>query len=62
MSKEEIKQEIISTLDQFSENALRHLLSFLKQFNTQLSLSLFSGDDFKRLLTEDTELLKKLAR
>ncbi len=62
MSKEEIKQEINKTLDNFSENALQDLLSFLKQFHSQPSLSLFSGDHLKRLLAEDKELLERLAQ
>jgi type III secretory pathway component EscR len=62
MSKEEIKQEIARTLDQFSEKALQDLLSFLKQFHDQPSVSLFSGDHFKKLLTEDKELLERLAQ
>jgi hypothetical protein len=62
MSKEEIKQEITKALDQFSEQALQDLLSFLKQFHSQPSISLFSGNHFKRLLTEDKELLERLAQ
>lgn len=62
MSKEEIKQEITKTLDQFSEQALQDLLSFLKQFHATKSISLFSGDHFKRLLAEDKELLERLAQ
>ena len=62
MSKEEIKLEINKTLDHFSEKVLQDLLSFLKQFQTNQSISLFSGDHFKRLLTEDKELLERLAK
>jgi hypothetical protein len=62
MSKEEIKQEITKTLDQFSESALMDLLSFLKQFRSSHTQSLFSGDHFERLLAEDKKLLEKLAQ
>ena len=62
MSKDEIKQEISRTLDQFSEKALADLLSFLKQFEDKSSLSLFSGDHFERLLKEDKDLLQRLAQ
>jgi hypothetical protein len=62
MSKEEIKQEIKKTLDQFSESALMDLLSFLKQFPPSPRQSLFSGDHFQRLLIEDKELLERLAQ
>ncbi|RYY27233.1 MAG: hypothetical protein EOO04_09775 [Chitinophagaceae bacterium] len=62
MSKEEIKQEIARTLDQFSESALMDLLSFLKQLPSSHTQSLFSGDHLERLLREDKELLEKLAQ
>ncbi len=62
MSKEEIKEEITKTLDQFSESALIDLLSFLKQFQSSPNQSLFSSDHFQRLLVEDKELLERLAQ
>jgi hypothetical protein len=62
MSKEELKQEITKTLDQFSESALMDLLSFLKQVPSSTTVSLFSGDHFQRLLVEDKELLERLAQ
>ena len=62
MSKEEIKQEITNVLDQFSENALLDLLTFLKQFHSEPSLSLFAGDHLQRLLSEDKKLLERLAQ
>jgi hypothetical protein len=62
MSKEEIKQEITKELDQFSEIALMNLLSFLKQFPSKQTQSIFSGDHLERLLIEDKELLEKLAQ
>lgn len=62
MSREEIKQEITKTLDQFSEKALEDLLSFLKQLQKPDSISLTSGDHLKNVLSEDRELLERLAR
>ena len=62
MSKEELKQEITKTLDQFSESALMDLLSFLKQVPSNATQSLFSGDHLQRLLVEDKELLERLAQ
>jgi hypothetical protein len=62
MSKEEIKHEINRVLDQFSDKALQDLLSFLKGIETRQSISLLFGDNFKKILTEDKELLEKLAK
>jgi len=62
MSNEEIKQEINKTPDHFSQNALQDILSFLKQFKDQPSISLFSAHHFTRAMIEDKELLKRLAQ
>jgi hypothetical protein len=62
MSKEEINQEITKELDQFSEMALMNFLSFLKQFPSKQTQSIFSGDHLERLLIEDKELLERLAQ
>ena len=61
MSKEEIKYEINKVLDQFSDKSLEELLAFLKSIDLKGS-SLFSSDFINKILTEDKELLKKLAQ
>ena len=62
MSKDEIKHEIKRVLDRFSDKALQHLLSFLKGKENNRSISLLSGDNFRKILSKDKELLEKLAK
>jgi hypothetical protein len=62
MSKDEIKQEINKVLDRFSDKALQDLLSFLKGVENAPTISLFQGDNFRKVLSEDKELLAKLAQ
>jgi hypothetical protein len=62
MSKDEIKLEINRVLDQFPDKALQDLLSFLLGIENKRSISLLSGDNFKKVLSEDKELLEKLAK
>ena len=62
MSKEEIKEEINKTLDQFSDNALTDLLAFLKGLQHHNSISLTSGGNLSKLLAEESELLQRLAQ
>jgi hypothetical protein len=61
MSKEEIKYEINKVLDKLSDKSLEDLLSFLKSIETKNS-SLFSQDSLQKILSEDKELLQKLAQ
>lgn len=62
MSKEEIKYEINKVLDQFSDKALEDLLSFLKELDEKST----SGSSFisplRRILSEDSGLLSRLAK
>lgn len=62
MSKEEIKEEISKVLDRFSDHALNELLGFLKGLeHSNHSLS-FENHDFQKILSEDHDLLQKLAQ
>ena len=61
MSKEETKHKIIQVLDHFSEKSLEDLLSFLKNIETKSS-QLFGQESMKKILSEDKELLQKLAQ
>ncbi len=60
MSKEEIKYEINKVLDNLSDKSLEDLLNFLKKFGSKDS-SLFDQESLKSILSEDKELLQKLA-
>jgi hypothetical protein len=62
MSKEEIKYEISKVLDQFSDSALADLLAFLKELDAGNEAPISINSSIKRILTEDKELLAKLAQ
>jgi hypothetical protein len=62
MSKDEIKYEINRVLDKFSSNALEELLSFLKQLEERKNSANLNSDVLQRILSEDKELLEKLAQ
>jgi hypothetical protein len=62
MSKDEIKYEINRVLDNFSDQALSELLSFLKQLESQNDNSLLRSRDLQKILSEDKQLLEKLAQ
>jgi ABC-type Na+ transport system ATPase subunit NatA len=62
MSKEEIKYEISKVLDHFSDKALTELLSFLKELDAKKEDEFSINTSLNRILTEDKELLAKLAQ
>lgn len=62
MSKEEIKYEISKVLDQFSDKALVELLAFLKEFDTKKDVKINLAASISKILSEDKELLAKLAQ
>ena len=61
MSKDEIKYEINKVLDNFSDKSLEDLLSFLKAIETKES-AIFAPGALKKILSEDKNLLQKLAQ
>jgi hypothetical protein len=62
MSKEEIKYEISKVLDHFSDKALAELLAFLKELDTRKESKISANSSLNKILTEDKELLAKLAQ
>ena len=62
MSKDEIKYEINRVLDHFSDQALAELLTFLKQLESRNSNTFLSSGDLQKILSEDKQLLEKLAQ
>jgi hypothetical protein len=62
MSKEEIKNEINKVLDQFSDKALQDVLSLLKTIEGKTSVSLADQSVLNKILSEDKDLLEKLAK
>jgi len=62
MSKEEIKYEISKVLDHFSDKALAELLAFLKELDTRKESTISANSSLNKILSEDKELLAKLAQ
>ena len=62
MSKDEIKYEITKVLDRFSDKALEDLLAFLKGIDDKHRTDIFNSDRLQKVLSEDKELLQKLAQ
>ncbi|KIC91272.1 hypothetical protein [Flavihumibacter sp. ZG627] len=62
MSKDEIKSEINKVLDHLSDKALSDLLTFLQNLERKQSISLLDKSTLQKILTEDEDLLHKLAR
>ena len=62
MSKDEIKSEINQVLDHFSDQALEGLLTFLKQLDSSNTGTVLSSSDLQKILSEDEQLLEKLAQ
>ena len=62
MSKEEIRIEINKVLDHLSDKTLQEILSFLKSVNEPHSFSLADRAILDKILSEDKDLLEKLAK
>ncbi len=62
MSKEEIKYEISKVLDSFSDKALGELLAFLKELDTNKNIKGSFSSSLSKVLSEDKDLLAKLAQ
>ena len=61
VSKDEIKYEISKVLDRFSDKSLTDLLAFLKDIDNKQRTT-FSSDTLQKILSEDKDLLQKLAQ
>lgn len=62
MSKDEIKYEITKVLDRFSDKALEDILAFLKNIEDKHRTAIFNSDLLQKILSEDKDLLQKLAQ
>lgn len=62
MSKEEVKHEIGKLLNHFSEKILTELLAFLKELDSKHEGKFTIDSSLTKVLTEDKELLAKLAQ
>ena len=62
MSKKEMKQEIEKVLDRFSDEALGELFAFLKELDSAKNGTINLSSSLSKILSEDKELLTKLAQ
>ena len=62
MSTDQIKKEINVILDRLSNKSLAGLLSFLKATEESKTIDLSNSDDLQKIISEDKELLQKLAQ
>ncbi len=62
MSTKEIKTEIQKSLENVPESVLQDILDFLKEVEKQPADRLRLTKNLRHILTEDKELLEKLAK
>ena len=62
MADDNIKLEINKVLDHLSDNALNGLLQFLKQLESKRNNTFLNSNEFQKILSEDKQLLEKLAQ
>ena len=62
MSKEEIKHEINKVLDHLPDKTLQDILSLLKSMEGRQAFSLADRAVLDKILSEDKDLLEKLAK
>lgn len=62
MTTKEIKSEIQKTLDKVPESVLQDVLDFLRQAENQPTDRLNLKRNLREIITEDKELLEKLAK
>jgi len=62
MTSAQIKYQIQKVLDEVPENALQDVLDFLKVLQSSSSKQIKLTNNLRQILTEDKELLQKLAQ
>jgi hypothetical protein len=62
MTTKDIKSEIQKSLDKVSESVLQDVLNFLKQVEGQPTEKVNLSINLRHILTEDRELLERLAK
>ena len=62
MSKDQIKDEINKVLDHLPDKTLQNILSFLKNVESKQTLTLADHAILDKILSEDKDLLEKLAK
>jgi hypothetical protein len=62
MSKEQIKDEINKVLDHLPDKTLQDILFFLKNMESKQTITLADHAILDKILSEDKDLLEKLAK
>lgn len=62
MSKNEIKEQINKVLDNVSDEALESILNYLKELISKSDTDLILSNNLNRILSEDKEVLERLAK
>jgi len=62
MTKTQIQSEIQKALDSVPENVLQDVLDFLKELQDQTADKIRLTNNLRQILSEDRELLEKLAQ
>ena len=62
MSREEVKTAISQLLENTPEQVLNEVLEYLKSVENKPSDSIFLAQNLRTILTEDKELLERLAQ
>jgi len=62
MKTQELKNEIQKSLDHVPDSVLENILSYLKIAESQSSDRIMMMNNLKQILSEDRELLEKLAQ
>jgi hypothetical protein len=62
MSKNEVKEEINKVLENVSDEALESILNYLKELISKSETDLILSNNLNRILSEDKEVLERLAK
>ncbi len=62
MNREEVKTAINELLDNTPENVMEEVLEYLKSFEGKSSNAISLSKNLKTILSEDKELLERLAK
>jgi hypothetical protein len=62
MSKNEVKEQINKVLDNVSDEALESILNYLKELISKSENDLILSNNLNKILSEDKEVLERLAK
>ena len=62
MSKNEVKEQINKVLDNVSDEALESTLNYLKELISKSENDLILSNNLNKILSEDKEVLERLAK